>query len=67
MGAAAMAERVKDVMTVTEAARRLGVSPNTLRAWVENGKIDAIVLPRGHRRFQVSVVEEKRRELGFRD
>ena len=67
MEAPTMARGAKELLTVTEAARRLGVSPNTLRSWVADKKIDAVVLPSGHRRFQASVVEEKRREMGFKD
>lgn len=51
-------------LTVTEAARRLGIHPNTLRRWVDAGVIEAVVLPSsGFRRFKPSVVEAMKREM----
>lgn len=41
------------VMTIGEAARALGVSPETLRRWADAGRIRVVVLPSGHRRFYV--------------
>jgi len=38
-------EKLSDYMRVAEAAEYLGVSPNTLRNWVNAGKIDAVRHP----------------------
>ena len=38
-------EKLSDYMRVAEAAEYLGVSPNTLRNWVNAGKIAAIRHP----------------------
>ena len=38
-------EKLSDYMRVAEAANYLGVSPNTLRNWVNAGKIDFIRHP----------------------
>ncbi|MDO8506155.1 MAG: helix-turn-helix domain-containing protein [Candidatus Limnocylindria bacterium] len=38
-------------MTLGEASRVLGVDPDTLRRWADNGKIEVFVTPGGHRRF----------------
>ncbi|HKW77751.1 MAG TPA: helix-turn-helix domain-containing protein [Candidatus Limnocylindria bacterium] len=38
-------------MTLGEASRVLGVDPDTLRRWADNGKIEVFTTPGGHRRF----------------
>ncbi|GAC1458335.1 MAG: helix-turn-helix domain-containing protein [Candidatus Limnocylindrales bacterium] len=38
-------------MTLGEASRMLGVDPDTLRRWADNGKIEVFHTPGGHRRF----------------
>ncbi|TMG38937.1 MAG: helix-turn-helix domain-containing protein [Chloroflexi bacterium] len=40
-----------DWLTLGEASRLLGVDPDTLRRWADNGKIDVFTTPGGHRRF----------------
>lgn len=39
-------------LTLTQAARLLGVHPITLRRWVDSGEIRCLRTPGGHRRFQ---------------
>ena len=39
---------------VGEAAKELGVSPSTVRNWVEKGYLMAVRLPSGHRRIPES-------------
>jgi len=48
-----MAETPKPtrMIGVSQAAAELGVSPNTLRAWVDKGLVPAVRLPSGARRF----------------
>lgn len=48
------------VLTPTEAAKHLGVSPITLRKWSEKGLIQSITTLGGHRRYPVSEVERLR-------
>ncbi len=56
------------LLSISEAARRLRVSPSLLRKWVDQGEIRAIRLPgSGYRRFEPTEVERKRRELGLVD
>lgn len=38
-------------LTLTQASRKLGVTPNTLRRWADRGQIPSFVTPGGHRRF----------------
>jgi MerR family copper efflux transcriptional regulator len=38
-------ERLSDYLRISEAAKYLGVSPNTLRNWVNAGKVVAIRHP----------------------
>jgi molybdopterin-binding protein len=40
-----------DDYSVSEAARLLGVSPDTVRRWIDDGHLDAARTPAGHRRI----------------
>lgn len=40
-----------------EASRRLGVDPDTLRRWSDQGKIEVFTTPGGHRRFLRSAID----------
>ncbi len=46
-----------DLLTPAEAARKLGVTPNTVTRWSRAGKIAAIQTMGGHRRFRRSEIE----------
>lgn len=41
----------KKWLTLSEAARTLGVHPSTLRRWADSGSVPVNVTPGGHRRF----------------
>lgn len=41
-------------LTVSEAAARLGVHPDTLRRWTDAGKVPSWTTPAGHRRYRES-------------
>lgn len=43
-------------LTLTQASRKLGVTPNTLRRWADRGQIPSFVTPGGHRRFPLSAI-----------
>ena len=45
-----MAEK-RRLLTITEAANRLGVNQKTLRAWADKGLVAHIKTPTGYRRF----------------
>jgi len=44
-------------LTLGEASRTLGVTPNTLRRWADRGQIPSFTTPGGHRRFPVAAVQ----------
>src|SRR5438552_15199602 len=44
-------------LTLTQASRALGVTPNTLRRWADRGQIPSFTTPGGHRRFLVASVQ----------
>ena len=50
-------------LTVSEAANFVGVHPNTLRSYADQGFITFIKLPSGHRRFRREHLEEFRKRL----
>lgn len=52
--------------TVSEAARRAAVDPDTIRRWVDNGSIRALRTPGGHRRIDLGDLERYLRR-GRRD
>jgi excisionase family DNA binding protein len=61
-----VAERRRNkLLTVSQAAERLGIHPETLRRWADNGDVQMVKLPSGYRRFEPTVIEAKRREMGF--
>ena len=53
------------LLTVKEAAKRLGVHYQTLRVWADTGKVPVVRLPSGYRRFEPAVIDRVRREMGF--
>lgn len=55
------------VLKISDVAKRLGVSPGTVRAYAEKGLIPVIKLPSGHRRFRESDVEDLRQKMGLDD
>jgi excisionase family DNA binding protein len=43
-------------LTLGQASRTLGVTPNTLRRWADKGQIPTFTTPGGHRRFLAAAV-----------
>jgi len=59
-------ENMDGLLTPAEVAKRLGVSPITVRSWVAKGWLPAHMTPGGHRRFLWADVErllEQRRQM----
>ncbi len=58
-------EQSQKPLTISEAARRVGVHANTLRSWADKGLVKAIRLPSGYRRFTAEEIERIRTEMGM--
>jgi excisionase family DNA binding protein len=46
----------KEWLSLHEASERIGVSPTTLRAWADGGRVQTFRTPGGHRRFRLADV-----------
>jgi excisionase family DNA binding protein len=53
-----------ELLTPAEAARRLGVTPNTVTRWSRAGRIAAIQTIGGHRRYRSSEIDRALRHCG---
>ncbi|MGH2460328.1 MAG: helix-turn-helix domain-containing protein [Chloroflexota bacterium] len=47
-----------EYLSTAEAARAIGIHPNTLRGYADQNLIEHIRLPGGHRRFTRAAIEE---------
>lgn len=59
-----MTDSIK-LLTISQAAARLGVHQDTLRAWADKGLVPVIKTPTGYRRFDPDVIERVREEMGI--
>lgn len=53
------------MITLTDAAKQLGVAPNTLRSWTDKGLVPCVRLPSGYRRFTRTMLEQIRVNMGL--
>ncbi len=60
-----MEPQSRRLLTISQAAARLGVHPDTLRAWADKGLVPVIRTPTGYRRFVPEVIERVRAEMGL--
>ena len=58
-----MQEGETKLLTISQAAARIGVHANTLRAWVDKGLVPATRLPSGYRRFSLEQVEQIKHDM----
>ena len=58
-----MVGETRRYLNITEAARRLGIHPQTLRAWADKGYVDHIRMPSGYRRFDPAAIERLAAEM----
>src|SRR5687768_9692302 len=54
------------MLTTRVAARELGVTPDTVRAWIRGGRIEAVRLPSGQYRISEAELERFRRNVSQR-
>jgi excisionase family DNA binding protein len=50
-------QKADDWLGLGEAARLLGITPNTLRRWSDSGHVAGFTTPGGHRRFARAAIE----------
>ena len=55
------------LLSITQAADRLGIHYQTLRSWADKGLVPVVRLPSGYRRFDSGEIERVRREMGLSD
>jgi excisionase family DNA binding protein len=53
-----MPREKRQLLTISEAADRLGVNQKTLRSWADKGFVAHVRTPTGYRRFEPSVIEQ---------
>jgi excisionase family DNA binding protein len=53
------------LLTITQAAERLGIHYQTLRTWADTGKVPVVMLPSGYRRFDPDAIERVRQAMGY--
>lgn len=46
-----MAQGIPDLMTVPQVAKTLGVADETVRTWINDGRVPFVTLPGGGRRI----------------
>jgi excisionase family DNA binding protein len=51
------------LLTIKQAAEALGVHPNTLRRWADQGTIPVTKLPSGYRRWTPAQIEQIRQDV----
>ena len=61
-----MEPKSQRLLTISQAATRLGVHPDTLRAWADRGLVPVIRTPTGYRRFEPREIERVRAEMGLK-
>jgi DNA-binding transcriptional MerR regulator len=60
-----MTEGDGKLLTISQAARELGVHQNTLRSWVDKELVPAVILPSGYRRFTHEQITQIKQDLGL--
>ncbi len=61
-----MEPQPRRLLTISQAAARLEVHPDTLRAWADKGLVPVIRTPTGYRRFEPQEIERVRTEMGLK-
>lgn len=53
------------LLSISTAAKRLGISQGTLRTYADKGAIPVVMLPSGHRRFRPEDIQRLRESMGL--
>lgn len=51
------------LLTIKQAAAELGVHPNTLRRWADNGTVPVTKLPSGYRRWSAEQIAQIKQNI----
>jgi excisionase family DNA binding protein len=51
------------LLSVTQAAERIGIHPHTLRAWADKGLVPVVRTPTGYRRFDPDAIDQVIEEM----
>jgi len=60
-----MSDQPTKLLTISQAASRLGIHPDTLRAWADKGLVPVVRTPTGYRRFDPDEIGRVREEMGL--
>ncbi len=60
-----MQQTTPRLLTISQAAARLEIHPDTLRAWADKGLVPVVRTPTGYRRFDPEEIDRLRAEMGL--
>ncbi|MDP9357338.1 MAG: MerR family DNA-binding transcriptional regulator [Chloroflexota bacterium] len=60
-----MQQTTPRLLTISQAAARLEIHPDTLRAWADKGLVPVVRTPTGYRRFDPEAIDRLRVEMGL--
>jgi len=58
-----MSAQVNQLLTISQAAKRLGVHQKTLRAWADKGLVAHVKTPTGYRLFDSADLDRLQQEM----
>jgi excisionase family DNA binding protein len=58
-----MSAQVNQLLTISQAAKRLGVHQKTLRAWADKGLVAHVKTPTGYRLFDPADLDRLQQEM----
>ena len=58
-----MSDTPRTLYTISQAAREIGIHPDTLRAWTDKGLAPVTRLPSGYRRFTREQIDQIKQRM----